>query len=61
MISQGGFSRQTLVQAMFEMRKKKKKRRVFESKVTLEKSSAVFLYQFQISHDEHKQFRFGAE
>lgn len=60
MISQGGFSRQTLVQAMFEMRKKKK-RRVFESKVTLEKSSAVFLYQFQISHDEHKQFRFGAE
>lgn len=40
---------------------KKKGGRFFESKVTLEKSSYIFLYQFHISHDEHKKFQFWAE
>lgn len=40
---------------------KKKRRRFFESKVTLEKSSDIFLHRFQIGDDDHKELPFGAE
>lgn len=33
----------------------------FESKATLEESSDIFLYQFQITHDKHKKLSFGVE
>lgn len=40
---------------------RKNKKNFFQSKATLEESSDIFLYQFEITHDKHKKFSFVVE